>query len=218
MIQFYHVTKSYDGRRNAVTDLTFKIRKGEFVYLTGPSGAGKSTILRLILCAEEPDDGQILIAGRNVARLKQRDIPALRRQMGFVFQDFKLIPRKTVFENVAIALRVVGMSEELVRSKTVQALKSVGIYSKREGFPLQLSGGEQQRVAIARALVKSPLILLADEPTGNLDHEVARDIMALIKDMHAQGTTVIVATHDRELVKMMPKRVTHIEDGRITTP
>ncbi|MBI5191001.1 MAG: cell division ATP-binding protein FtsE [Nitrospirae bacterium] len=215
MIQFYHVSKSYDGRQQAVSDISFRVKKGEFVYLTGPSGAGKSTILRLMICAETPDDGQILIAGRNIARLKQHDIPKLRRGIGVVFQDFKLIERKTVYENVALSLRILGYSEEVIRKKTGHVLKSVGVYSRKDSYPLQLSGGEQQRVAIARALVKDPIILVADEPTGNLDWDVTQDIMALIKDIHAQGTTVIVATHNREIIKRMPKRVLHIEAGRM---
>ena len=214
MIQCYHVTKSFD-RQPAIKDVSFRINKGEFVYLTGPSGAGKSTLLRLILCSEEPDDGQILIAGRNVARLSQGDIPQLRRTMGIVFQDFKLIERRTIFENVALSLRVLGAPEELINKKTTAILKSVGIYQKKDKYPLQLSGGEQQRAAIARALVKGPTILLADEPTGNLDWDVTMDIIELIKDIHSQGTTVIVATHNIELIKKMPKRVMQIEAGRV---
>jgi len=216
MIQFYHVSKSYDRQKPAVSDISFRIGKGEFVFLTGPSGAGKTTILRLILCAEMPDDGQILIAGRNIARLRQGDIPELRRTIGIVFQDFKLIERKTVFENVALSLRIFGAPDEVVRRKTVQTLKAVGVFARKDSYPLQLSGGEQQRVAIARALVKDPVILLADEPTGNLDHEVALDIMSLIKDIHSQGTTVIVATHDMELIKSVPKRVLRLEHGKAT--
>jgi len=217
MIQFYHVSKSYDRRQQAVSDVSFRIAKGEFVYLTGPSGAGKSTLLKLILCAELPDDGQILIAGRNIARLRQRDIPHLRRQTGVVFQDYKLIERKTVFENVALSLRILGTPDDIVRKKTAHTLKSVGIYAKKDNYPLQLSGGEQQRAAIARALVKGPLILLADEPTGNLDYESAADIMSLIKEIHSQGTTVILATHDPELIKRMPRRVLHIEGGKVAS-
>jgi len=215
MIQFYHVSKTYDGRRPAIKDVSFKVGKGEFVFLTGPSGAGKTTILKLMLCAERCDDGQILIAGRNIARLKQGDIPPLRRTVGIVFQDFKLIERKTVFDNVALSLRILGTHEETVQKKTATILKSLGIYAKKDSYPRQLSGGEQQRTAIARALVKDPLILLADEPTGNLDWEVSQDIMALIKDIHTQGTTVIVATHNPELIKRMPKRVLQIEGGRV---
>jgi cell division transport system ATP-binding protein len=215
MIQFYHVSKSYDGRRPAISDVSFRVRKGEFVYLTGPSGAGKSTIIRLMLCSEEPEEGQILIAGRNVARLKSRDIPELRRGIGVVFQDFKLIERKTVFENIALALRIMGAHEDTIRKKTAATLKAVSIYQKKDSLPRELSGGEQQRVAIARALVKEPAILLADEPTGNLDWDISQDIMGLIKDIHSKGTTVIVATHNRELVNLMPKRALQIEGGRV---
>ncbi|MGA2193063.1 MAG: cell division ATP-binding protein FtsE [Nitrospirota bacterium] len=215
MIQFYHVSKSYDGRRAAVRDVSFRVKKGEFIYLTGPSGAGKSTILRLIMCAEEPDDGQILISGRNVARLKQKDIPALRRGIGVIFQDFKLIARRTVYENVALPLRIMGASEDGVRKKTMSTLRSLDLYAKKDSYPLQLSGGEQQRVAVARALVKEPVMLLADEPTGNLDWDVTQDIMSLIRDIHGMGTTIIFATHNRDIVNLMPKRVVHIEQGRV---
>jgi len=192
MIQFYHVHKSYDGRQQAIRDVSFRVDKGEFVFLTGPSGAGKTTILKLILCAETADDGQILIAGRNVAKLGQRDIPGLRRQIGVVFQDFKLIDRKTT-----------------------HALKSVGILAKKDSYPPRLSGGEQQRVAIARALAKDPVILLADEPTGNLDQKTTLEIMDIIKNIHAQGTTVLMATHNLGLTMSLGKRMVHIEDGRV---
>ncbi len=214
MIQFFHVSKTYD-RQPAIKDVSFRVKKGEFVYLTGPSGAGKSTIMRLMLCADEPDEGQILINGRNIARLKQKDIPQLRRGMGIIFQDSRLIERKTVYENVALPLRIMGASEDSIRKKTTSILKSIGIYNKKDKYPVQLSGGEQQRTAIARALVKEPLILLADEPTGNLDWEVSQYIMDLMKDIHAQGTTIIFATHNMELMKTLPKRVIEIEAGRV---
>jgi len=214
MIQFFHVSKTYD-RQPAIKDVSFRVKKGEFVYLTGPSGAGKSTIMRLMLCADEPDEGQILINGRNIARLKQKDIPQLRRGMGIIFQDSRLIERKTVYENVALPLRIMGASEDSIRKKTTSILKSIGIYNKKDKYPVQLSGGEQQRTAIARALVKEPLILLADEPTGNLDWEVSQYIMDLMKDIHAQGTTIIFATHSTELMKTLPKRVIQIEAGRV---
>jgi len=216
MIQFYHVNKSYDRRQMAVKDVSFRISKGEFVFLTGPSGAGKTTLIKLILCAERADAGQILIAGRNVARLGQHDIPHLRRQIGIVFQDFKLIERRTVFENVALPLRIMGASEDQITRKTVAALKSVGILSKKDNYPRQLSGGEQQRASIARALAKEPVILIADEPTGNLDQRMTDEIMGIIKDIHAQGTTVLVATHDPELTHHSGKRMLHIDSGRVT--
>jgi cell division transport system ATP-binding protein len=215
MIQFHNVTKSYDGRKPVVSDVSFRVKKGEFVYLTGPSGAGKTTVLRLILCSEKPDDGQIIINGRNVARLSQFDIPGLRRRMGVVFQDYKLIERKTVFENVAISLRILGAPEDGVRKKTLQVLKDIGLYHKRDSYPRELSGGEQQRTAIARALVKDPAILLADEPTGNLDWDVTQEILPLIKDINALGATVVFATHSLELIKLMPKRVIHIDHGKV---
>lgn len=215
MIQFYHVHKSYDGRQQAVRDVSFRVDKGEFVFLTGPSGAGKTTLLKLILCAETADDGQILVAGRNVAKLGQSEIPRLRRQIGVVFQDFKLIDRKTVFENVALSQRLMGASEEVIRRKTSHALKSVGILNKKDSYPPQLSGGEQQRVAIARALAKDPLILLADEPTGNLDQKTTVEIMDIIKNIHAQGTTVIMATHNTAITGSMNRRAVHIEHGRV---
>jgi cell division transport system ATP-binding protein len=215
MIQFYHVSKSYDGRQRAIHDISFRVHKGEFVFLTGPSGAGKTTLMKLILCAELSDDGQILVAGRNVARFSQWDIPALRRQIGVVFQDFKLIERKTVFENVALSLRIQGTPEDQIHRRTMSSLKSVGIMQKHDKYPLQLSGGEQQRVAIARAIAKDPLILIADEPTGNLDHNITQEIMGILRDIHARGTTVLVATHDREMVKRLGRRTLHIEDGRM---
>jgi len=215
MIQFYHVSKSYDGRQSAIHDISFRVHKGEFVFLTGPSGAGKTTLMKLILCAEYSDEGQILVAGRNVARLSQWDIPELRRQIGVVFQDFKLIERKTVFDNVALSLRIQDTPSEQIHRRTMSALKSVGIMQKHDKYPLQLSGGEQQRVAIARAIAKDPLILIADEPTGNLDYEVTQEIMGIIRDIHARGTTVLVATHDREMVKRLGRRTLHIEDGRM---
>jgi len=215
MIQFFHVSKSYDGRQQAVHDISFRVNKGEFVFLTGPSGAGKTTLMKLILCAEFSDEGQILVAGRNVARISQGDIPALRRQIGVVFQDFKLIERKTVFENVALSLRIQRTPSDQIHRRTMSALKSVGIMQKHDKYPLQLSGGEQQRVAIARAIAKDPLILIADEPTGNLDYDVTQEIMGIIRDIHARGTTVLVATHDREMVSRLGKRILHIEEGRM---
>jgi len=216
MIQFYHVNKSYDRRQMTVKDVSFRVAKGEFVFLTGPSGAGKTTLIKLILCAERADAGQILIAGRNVARLGQHDIPHLRRQIGVVFQDFKLIERRTVFENVALSLRIMGANEDQITKKTVNALKSVGILSKKDNYPRQLSGGEQQRAAIARALAKEPVIFVADEPTGNLDQRMTQEIMGIIKDINAQGTTVLVATHDPELTRASGKRMVHIDEGRVS--
>ena len=178
MIQLFHVYKSFDANV-ALKDVNLKVREGEFVFVTGPSGAGKTTLLRLIFGAEKPTSGYILISGINLNRIRRLQLDLLRRKVGFVFQDFKLLPSKTVFENVALALEVSGHKPSFVRKKTRQALKAVGLAGKEEVYPLQLSGGEQQRVAIARAVVKDPILLLADEPTGNLDPELTQEIMVL---------------------------------------
>lgn len=217
MIQTFHVTKVYDrGDRPALKDLSLNVQKGEFVFLTGPSGAGKSTLLKLLFVAERPTRGQILVNGRNVATLKPRQIPLLRRQVGVIFQDFKLINNRTVHENVAYALHVVGVPEKQIRRRVYQVLKGVGLYHKAHVMPPKLSGGEQQRVSIARALVNDPVLLLADEPTGNLDHAITEEIMALLERANARGTTVVVATHNQELLKRYPKRVVHLENGIMT--
>ncbi len=217
MIQTFHVTKVYDrGDRPALKDLSLNVQKGEFVFLTGPSGAGKSTLLKLLFVAERPTRGQILVNGRNVATLKPRQIPLLRRQVGVIFQDFKLINNRTVHENVAYALHVVGVPEKEIRRRVYQVLKGVGLYHKAHVMPPKLSGGEQQRVSIARALVNDPVLLLADEPTGNLDHAITEEIMALLERANARGTTVVVATHNQELLKRYQKRVVHLENGIMT--
>jgi len=217
VIQTFHVTKVYDrGDRPALKDLSLNVQKGEFVFLTGPSGAGKSTLLKLLFVAERPTRGQILVNGRNVATLKPRQIPLLRRQVGVIFQDFKLINNRTVHENVAYALHVVGVPEKEIRRRVYQVLKGVGLYHKAHVMPPKLSGGEQQRVSIARALVNDPVLLLADEPTGNLDHAITEEIMALLERANARGTTVVVATHNQELLKRYQKRVVHLENGIMT--
>ena len=215
MIQLYNVFKDYQREQHALADLTLKIAKGEFVYLTGPSGAGKSTFLKLLYCAERPSRGQILVNGRNITRLGVRGIPHLRRNIGIVFQDFKLLNRRTVFENVAFPLEIQGRKRYEVGKKVYQMLKQVGLEHRLNHHPLQLSGGEQQRVAVARALVVDPLVLLADEPTGNLDPEVTLDIMALFKSANARGTTIVMATHDRRLIEQYPRRVLSLENGRL---
>jgi len=216
MIQLYNVSKAYQRDQAALADITLKVGKGEFVYLTGPSGAGKSTFLKLLYCAERPSRGQILINGRNITRFGAARIPYLRRNLGIVFQDFKLLTRRTVFENVAFPLEVQGRKRYEVSKKVYQTLKQVGLEHRLNYYPLQLSGGEQQRVAVARALVVDPLILLADEPTGNLDPEVTLDIMELFKSANARGTTVVMATHDRGLIREFPRRVLTLEAGRLT--
>ncbi len=216
MIQLFNVTKAYQREQSALADITLQAAKGEFIYLTGPSGAGKSTLLKLICCAERPTRGQILMDGRNITRLPARAIPYLRRNLGIVFQDFKLLNRRTVFENVAFPLEVHGRRRIEIGKKVYQALKQVGLEHRLNHYPLQLSGGEQQRVAVARALVVDPLVLLADEPTGNLDPDVTLDIMELFKSASARGTTIVMATHDRSLIRQFPRRVITLEAGRLT--
>ena len=215
MIQLFNVTKAFQREQNALTDITLRVAKGEFVYLTGPSGAGKSTLLKLICCAERPTRGQILMDGRNITQLGTRYIPYLRRNLGIVFQDFKLLTRRTVFENVAFPLEVQGRRRIEIGKKVYQVLKQVGLEHRLSHHPLQLSGGEQQRVAVARALAVDPLVLLADEPTGNLDPDVTLDIMELFKGANARGTTIIMATHDRSLIRQFPRRIITLEAGRL---
>jgi cell division transport system ATP-binding protein len=217
VIETYGLSKTYARGIYALRDLTMSVGKGEFVFLTGPSGAGKSTLLRLLLLQERPTQGDAIVAGRNLARLRRKEVQAYRRTVGFVFQDFKLIQSKTVFENVTFALTVLGQPVELQRRRTYQVLKWVGLQHRLNAFPEELSGGEQQRVAIARALVNQPQLILADEPTGNLDPDLSLEIMNLFRDINAGGTTVLVATHDRELIKMVGRRIIHLEHGRLIT-
>jgi cell division transport system ATP-binding protein len=213
VIETQSVAKTYGRGTYALRDLNLTIEKGEFAFLTGPSGAGKSTLLRLLLLEEKPSEGQIIVAGRNLSHLSRDEVQAYRRTVGFVFQDFKLIGTKTVFENVSFALRVLGQPVEQQRRATYQVLKWVGLQHRLNAFPQELSGGEQQRVAIARALVNEPHIVLADEPTGNLDPDLSLEIMNLFRDINARGTTVLVATHDRELIKWVGRRVIQLEYG-----
>jgi cell division transport system ATP-binding protein len=214
MIQLFHVSKNFGGNV-ALKDISLRIRKGDYVFITGPSGAGKTTLLRLLFGAERPSEGQILIDRINLNRISRLNLDLLRRRIGFVFQDFKLLPRKTVFQNVALALEVIGERSALVRKKTHQMLRAVGLSKKEEAYPLQLSGGEQQRVAIARAVVNNPLILLADEPTGNLDPDITRDIMILFRSINLRGTTVVIATHSRELMRDTDQRIVHLSEGKV---
>ena len=215
MIQLFNVTKSYGRDSVALREMTVHVEKGDFVYVTGPSGAGKTTFLSMLYGATKPTRGQILINGTNITRMTGRQIPYLRRKIGVVFQDFKLLSSRTVYENVAFALEAQGKKRYEVSKKVYQALKEVGLEHRLQRRPVELSGGEQQRIAIARALVVDPLILLADEPSGNLDQEVTLEIMELFKRAHARGTTVLLATHDHSLYKRFPKRVLGLEDGRL---
>jgi len=214
-VRMYHVSKSYMAGQYALHDVSLEVHRGELIFLTGPSGAGKTTLLELLFAAEQPSEGQILVLGRNVARLGAGAIPALRRRVGVVFQSFKLLEDRTVEENVRLALDVIGVPRREARARVFQMLKSVGLQHRRFHHPLSLSGGEQQRVALARALVNEPEILLADEPTGNLDPELTIEIMDLIVSASTRGTTVMVATHDLSLVERYGKRVLRLEDGRI---
>ena len=216
MIAFYHVSKRYPAGQTALHDVTFEIGRGEMVFLSGPSGAGKSTLLRLIFREEIPSEGQILVHGRNVASIPRRKIPFLRRTIGVVFQDFRLIPRKTVFENVSYLPRVLGLDRKLQRRMAYETLRRVGLAHRMNSFPLELSGGEQQRVAIARALINDPEILIADEPTGNLDPELAKEIFELFREIHLRGTTLLIATHDVERIRETPhQRFLRLEGGRL---
>lgn len=214
-VRIYHVSKAYLPGQYALRDVSLELGKGEFVFLTGQSGAGKTTLLELLFAAERPTEGQILVLGRNIARLRGSGIPALRRRVGVVFQDFKLLPRSTVEENVGIALDVVGTPRREVRTRVFNMLRQVGLQHRRHHQPLALSGGEQQRVAIARALVSEPEILLADEPTGNLDPDLSVEIMDLMLGFATRGTTVLVATHDISLVERYRRRTLRLDGGRI---
>jgi len=216
VIETQSLSKTYGGGEYALRDLNLKVDKGEFAFLTGPSGAGKSTLLRLLLLEESPSEGEVIVGGRNLSHLKRDEIQAYRRTVGFVFQDFKLIPTKTIFENVSFVGRVLGEPVETQRRNTYQVLKWVGLQHRLNALPQELSGGEQQRVAIARALVNEPHLVLADEPTGNLDPDLSLEIMNLFRDINARGTTVLVATHDRELIKWVGRRVIQLEHGRLT--
>ena len=215
MIETHGLGKVYGRGLYALRDLTLTIEKGEFVFLTGPSGAGKSTLLRLLLLQERPTEGEVIVGGRNLSTLDRDEVQEYRRTVGFIFQDFKLIPTKTVFENVSFVQRVLGQPVEQQRRNTYQVLKWVGLQHRLNALPEELSGGEQQRVAIARALVNEPHLVLADEPTGNLDPDLSLEIMNLFRDMNARGTTVLVATHDRELIKWVGRRVIHLDQGQM---
>ncbi len=209
------LSKVYARDVFALDDITLSVGRGEFAFLTGASGAGKTTLLRILLRQELPTGGRIIVNGRDLTTLSARDVQRYRRAIGFVFQDFKLIQRKTVFENVMFALRILGVPDVQQRRRTFQVLKWVGLQHRANAYPMELSGGEQQRVAIARALVNEPALVLADEPTGNLDPDLSLDIMNLFREINAAGTTVLVATHDRELVRHVGRRAIMLDHGRV---
>ena len=215
MIEFRNVTKTYDTGTKAVKNANFLIEKGEFCFLVGTSGSGKSTLIKLILKEEEASSGNIIINGKDTTFLKPNRVPYLRRSMGVVFQDFRLLPDKTVYDNVAYAMYIVRATQRHIRRQVPMVLSLVGLSQKAKMYPHELSGGEQQRVALARALVNNPSMLIADEPTGNLDPDTAWDIMNLLNDINMRGTTVVVATHAKDIVDKMKKSVIHIEKGEI---
>lgn len=217
MISFEKVYKTYSGNLPALTNINLKIKPEEFIVLVGPSGAGKSTLLKLINREEKASKGKVIVAGKDVGKLKISQLPFLRRRIGFVFQDFKLLPKKTVYENVAFALEVSGITDEQIRKTVPFVLKMVALAGKEDKFPRELSGGERQRVAIARALVHQPKILIADEPTGNLDIKTAWEIIELLLKINKFGTTVILATHNKEIVDRLRRRVIVIEKGKIVS-
>lgn len=215
MILLSNVSKVYPNGSTALDDISFFIERGEFVFIVGPSGSGKSTLIKLLMHEEIATSGQVIINDDNVADLKRREIPYLRRSMGVVFQDFRLLSNKTVFENVAFAMDIIGASRKEIRKQVPNVLSLVGLSHKAKSYPKELSGGEQQRVALARALVNNPAFLIADEPTGNLNPKAAMEIMELLDDINKRGTTVIMATHAKDIVDKMKKRVIAIEDGKI---
>ncbi len=213
ILSFESVFKSYRTDQPVLRGMDLVVTRGEFVFITGPSGAGKSTLLRLVYCAEQADDGRILFLGRDVARLTEESVPVLRRNMGVVFQDFRLVPTWSVFDNVAVPLEVLGVPPRLVRTRVGEVLERVGLTGRGSDRAHVLSGGEQQRVAIARAIVGEPAIILADEPTGNLDPQLAIDILGLFEEIHETGTTVLFATHDRSLLEVRAHRIVVLDDG-----
>lgn len=215
MIEFKDVSKVYGDNIFALSNVNLNIQKGEFVFLVGPSGAGKSTFIKMLLKEVEPTNGNIIINDTDVTSLKRKEIPYYRRKIGVVFQDFRLIPTLNIYENVAFAMRVIGASQRDIRKKVPMVLSMVGLSNKFRAFPHQLSGGEQQRVSIARAIVNNPALLIADEPTGNLDPDTAIDIMDTLNDINHAGTTIVMATHAREIVDRMRKRVIALEKGVI---
>ena len=215
MIRFTHASKTYPNGAPALRDVSFHLRKGEFAFLTGHSGAGKSSILSLVSAHEKPTEGDVRVAGMSIGTLSSRQVPRLRRRLGIVFQDFRLLEYRTAEENVAFALEVTGVPARVIPNKVMRVLTQVGLASKARAYPKELSGGEQQRVAIARALVNDPPILLADEPTGNLDERATRSVFELVRDINAGGTTVLMATHNMDLVNQTNYRILELRNGQL---
>ena len=218
MIEFRNVSKYYENTStDAIKNISLKIRNGEFVFIVGQSGAGKSTLTKLMIAEQKPTSGEVLINGYKVHELKRKEIPYFRRGIGMVFQDFRLLENKTVYENVAFAMQIVGATSRQVRRKVPEVLSSVGLAAKAKSYPGQLSGGEQQRVAVARALGNNPSVIIADEPTGNLDPTISKEILQMLAEINKNGTTVIVVTHDKELVNTLQKRVVALDAGQIVS-
>jgi cell division transport system ATP-binding protein len=214
IIRMFHVYRRY-GAKSALHDVTLDIYKNDYLFVTGPSGAGKTTLLKLLYLGQSLTEGQILVDGANIARIKRSGIPKLRRKFGIIFQDYKLIPTKSVYENVALVLEAAGHKPRIIEKKVRSVLRTVGMEDRMNALPPSLSGGEQQRVAVARAVVGDPKIILADEPTGSLDEEAAGVIMAFLDDFHSRGTTIVLATHDKDLIQKNGARVVHLRDGRL---
>lgn len=216
MIEYINVSKQYESNMAiALTNINLRIKKGEFVFIVGPSGAGKSSLIRLLLKEEDPTSGMIILNGEDITSVKGRRVPYVRRSIGVVFQDFRLLENKTVFENVAFAMEIIGATKKQIERQVPQAIEMVGLKGKEKNYPDELSGGEQQRVSIARAIVNKPAVLIADEPTGNLDPDTAWEIMKVIKEINSRGTTVVMATHAKDIVNFMKRRVVALEDGKI---
>ncbi|MGB5157728.1 cell division ATP-binding protein FtsE [Desulfobacterium sp. N47] len=217
LIRMFHVYRRY-GNKTALFDINIDVKKNEFIYVTGPSGAGKSTLLKLLYIGEPISEGQIIVDGVNLTRISKNKIPLLRRKFGIIFQEFKLIPTKTVFENVALVLEASDRPKRFIQKKVSSMLRAVGMEDRQNSFPLSLSGGEQQRVAIARAVAGDPKIILADEPTGSLDEESAEQVIELIKGFHSRGSTIIITTHDTKLIRKTGGRMIHLKQGRLWFP
>lgn len=217
IIRMFHVHKRF-GKKNALADITLDVARNEMLLISGPSGAGKSTLLKLLYLGETLSEGQILIDGMNLSRISNSRVPMLRRKFGIIFQDYKLIPTKTVYENISLVLEVKGMKSRFIQKKVTSVLRTVGMEERLNAYPPSLSGGEQQRIAVARAVVGDPMIILADEPTGSLDPESAGVILDFLKGVHARGATVIIATHDREVIQKSKGKVIYLREGRLETP